>query len=104
MDRLLRRTGLDGLTQKCFTHQCVFMRTTIDLPQQLLRQAKATAAIEGRSLKEFVADAVAQKLSAGSRTHRRRVQLPLVKSSKPGSVALTGERVAHLIEQDDAAP
>jgi hypothetical protein len=32
---------------------------------------------------------------------RRRVSLPLVRSGRPGSLRLTGERVAELLEDDD---
>ncbi|MEZ5401418.1 MAG: hypothetical protein R2729_17235 [Bryobacteraceae bacterium] len=38
------------------------MKTTIEIPDALFRRAKATAAGEGKSLKEFVTEAVAAKL------------------------------------------
>ncbi len=38
------------------------MKTTFDLPDQLIRQAKARAAEEGRPLRELVAEALAEKL------------------------------------------
>jgi hypothetical protein len=34
---------------------------------------------------------------------KRRVVLPLVKSKRPGSLPLTGERIAQLLEEEDAA-
>jgi hypothetical protein len=34
---------------------------------------------------------------------RRRVQLPLVRSDRPGSRRLTAERVAELLEDDDVS-
>ena len=33
---------------------------------------------------------------------KRRVQLPLVHSDQPGSVHLTGERIAEILDDDDA--
>ncbi len=39
------------------------MRTTIDLPDELFRRTKATAALRGMSLKEFVAAALRDKLA-----------------------------------------
>lgn len=39
------------------------MRTTIDLPQDLLRQAKATAALRGVSLKDLITEFVSKGLS-----------------------------------------
>jgi len=32
---------------------------------------------------------------------RERIQLPLVRSSNPGSVNLTGERIAEIFEEED---
>ena len=39
------------------------MKTTIDLPDELFRQTKATAALRGLSLKEFVAAALRDRLA-----------------------------------------
>jgi hypothetical protein len=39
------------------------MKTTLELPDQLFRRAKATAAERGQSLTEFVAEALRDKLS-----------------------------------------
>lgn len=41
------------------------MKTTLELPDPLFRKAKATAAERGQSLKEFVTDALREKLSSG---------------------------------------
>ena len=41
------------------------MKTTLEIPDQLFRKAKATAAERGQSLKEFVAEALQDKLTAG---------------------------------------
>jgi hypothetical protein len=38
------------------------MKTTLELPDQLFRKAKATAAERGQSLKEFVTEALRDKL------------------------------------------
>jgi hypothetical protein len=38
------------------------MKTTLELPDQLFRRAKATAAERGQSLKEFVTEALRDKL------------------------------------------
>jgi len=41
------------------------MKTTIEIPDPLLRKAKSRAAERGQTLKEFVAEALKQKLAAG---------------------------------------
>jgi len=40
------------------------MKATIDIPDDLYRRTKATAALQGRSLKELVAEALRDKLAA----------------------------------------
>jgi hypothetical protein len=39
------------------------MKTTIDLPDPLFREAKATAAANGQTLKSFITDSVRQRLN-----------------------------------------
>jgi plasmid stability protein len=39
------------------------LKTTLELPDSLFRKAKATAARQGRSLKELVHEALAEKLA-----------------------------------------
>jgi hypothetical protein len=39
------------------------MKTTLELPDPLFRKAKATAAERGQSLKDFVTDALREKLN-----------------------------------------
>jgi hypothetical protein len=41
------------------------VKTTIELPDELFREAKATAARQGRSLRAVVTEALADKLQAG---------------------------------------
>ena len=55
------------------------MRTTIRLDDLLLRQAKAMAATQGRSLNDFIVDAV--RAAVARRTIRDRVPLPSFKGS-----------------------
>ena len=51
------------------------MKTTLDLPEPLLRKAQAVAARQGRKLDDLVAEALAEKLTAtagiGSNTQPR---------------------------------
>jgi hypothetical protein len=80
------------------------MRTTVDLPDQLLRRAKAAAALEGRSLKDLLVEALEARLQVSTGqgpSPRRRVKLPLVPSSKPGTLRLTGDTVASALAAED---
>jgi hypothetical protein len=73
------------------------MRTTIDLPDALYRQAKATSALEGLSLKQFVTRAIETALDSTSPSRPYRVELPLVRSRKPGSLRLTNAEIEDLL-------
>ena len=57
------------------------MRTTVDLPDELMRAAKARAATRGESLKELFERAVAAEV--GRPRSGRRVTFPLIKSDGP---------------------
>ena len=35
---------------------------------------------------------------------KRRIQVPLVRTGRPGSVHLTGERIAKILDEEDASP
>lgn len=83
------------------------MKTTIDLPDDLVRTVKVRAAHENRKLKDVVADLLRRGLSQEPEGHDdldRRVQLPLVECAHPAgsSEELTPQRLAQLIAEDDA--
>jgi len=43
-------------------------------------------------------------LSSSKMIHeKRRIQVPLVRSDRPGSVELTGERIAEILDKDGVA-
>jgi hypothetical protein len=51
------------------------MRTTIDLPDDVLAQAKERSAREGRTLSEVVSDAVRSSFANTASTEQERVEL-----------------------------
>lgn len=55
------------------------MRTTLDLPDDVLRRAKIAAVERGSSLRELVIDALRHELDAPSQGRRRRMTDPPVK-------------------------
>lgn len=52
------------------------MKTTFDLPDPLLRRAKAVAAEQGRPLRDLIAEAIADKLAAPPEVSLRRSEPP----------------------------
>ncbi|MGH8797731.1 MAG: hypothetical protein ACREXI_11780 [Caldimonas sp.] len=52
------------------------MKTTFDLPDPLLRRAKAAAAAQGRPLRDLVAEAIEARLSAPPSPPQRRSEPP----------------------------
>lgn len=42
-------------------------------------------------------------LKARPAAHKRRIQVPLVRTDQPGSVQLTGARIAEILDQEDAS-
>jgi signal transduction histidine kinase len=78
------------------------MRTTVDLPADLMRAAKARAAEHGESLKDLFARAVAHELRVPvSRGDGTRVVLPLVGSEGP-PVSVTNADIEDALAADDA--
>jgi hypothetical protein len=73
------------------------MKATIEIDDDLYRQVKAAAAIRGRKVKDLVAEGlrtVLRSSHAGLRT--RRIQLPIVKSKKPGTLRLGNEMIGEI--------
>jgi hypothetical protein len=85
------------------------MRTTVELPDELFRQAKACAALQGRALKDLVAEGlrlVLQNPVARSPTPSRRTEFPIITPKDPAR-KLTSEMAESaenqlLAEEGDA--
>jgi len=78
------------------------VRTTIDLPDRVFRKAKAVASLEGVSLKQLITRAIEHELEAGTPSlSPKRVSIPIVRSKRPGSVQVTSERIASIMEDED---
>jgi hypothetical protein len=83
------------------------MRTTIDLPDELLRQAKAKAAMGGMRLKDLITLYVEQGLRGPSATglyRRQRSELPVARKATGRTIpALTGMEVQRILDEEEAA-
>lgn len=78
------------------------MRTSVDLPDKLFRKAKAVSSLEGLTLKQFITRAIEHELEGGwVDLKSRRVTLPIVGSKHSGSVSVSPERLAALLERED---
>lgn len=84
------------------------MRTTVDLPDELLRRVKAKAAMNGLKLKDLIARYVEQGLeggpSRGIPSRRRRSDLPVIRAATGHTLpALTNEEIQRILDEDEAA-
>jgi hypothetical protein len=79
------------------------MRTTLVLPPELMKQAKALAAARGESLRTLLTRAVFSELSKAlhDREKGSRVQLPLFGAAKGKSINISGENLAGALTRDD---
>jgi hypothetical protein len=59
----------------------ICMRTTLQIKDDLLREAKKRAAAEGRTLTSLIEDGLTLILSPSKEGRRKRVQLPISKAS-----------------------
>lgn len=83
------------------------MKTTLELPDELMRAVKVRAANQGRRLKEVVADLLRRGLAEerrGDGPVQRRVRLPLVvcaHAARPER-EMTPNRVAEVLAREEA--
>ena len=73
------------------------MRTTIEIPDDLFRKAKAQAALEGVWLRDVIERGLWLVLAEPALPASRRVNFPLHRSRRPG--VLSVEDVYHAEEQ-----
>lgn len=83
------------------------MRTTVDVPDDLMRQAKALAAMRGVKLKDLITDFISQGLRSGALRSpaNHRSKLPaLIPSAERKMMSVTNEDVEKLIFEEDQVP
>lgn len=80
------------------------MRTTLDLPDELFRQVKAKAALEGTKLKRLLQKYVESGLRQAPPPSLQRSKLPVIKRrGKRVITNLTAQRQNKLQEKEDLA-
>jgi len=73
------------------------VRTTVDVPDPIFRKIKATAALRGVSLKEFLLSAVEHEMAMKPSARDYTVQVPLIPSKRPGKRTLTNAEIEDLL-------
>jgi hypothetical protein len=75
------------------------MRTTLDIPDETYRQLKIKAANEGVPVRHIVLRGIQDQLEpAAVATKRpRRFQVPVIRSSRPGTLKLTNEQIEEVL-------
>jgi hypothetical protein len=75
------------------------MKTTIEIPDELLRQAKSRAALEGRTLKDLMIEGLEYAVTRSTTARPlRKARFPIIKSGRKGR-KITDETVNRAIEQ-----
>lgn len=83
------------------------MKTTLDLPDELMRTVKMRAVEQDRRLKDVVAELLERGLAHGpvsSENVRHRVELPLVRCAHDAASdeEMTPDRVARALDEEEA--
>jgi hypothetical protein len=78
------------------------MRTTFDLPDDLMRRAKIAAVKRGSSLRDFVAEALRRLLAESSGPKRQRMTEAPIKLPPGHTIPVrSNHELAQLFEQED---
>jgi hypothetical protein len=79
------------------------MRTTIELPNELLKRAKIAAVERGVTLRGLVEHALGRELGPPAETPSRpRAKFPIFASKSPGALRLTAAGLAAVEAEEDA--
>jgi hypothetical protein len=80
------------------------MRTTIEIPDDLFRKAKAQAALEGVQLRDLIERGLRLALADPAPSVHRRVNFPLHRSRRPGALsAIEVRRAEEQVQRDEDA-
>ncbi|MGH3680470.1 MAG: hypothetical protein ACRDT2_09500 [Natronosporangium sp.] len=82
------------------------MKTTLDLPDDLMRTVKLRAVQENRKLKDMMADLLQRGLAVPTEPApvRRRVRLPLIRTHQAAAGdELTPDRVAQILLDEEVS-
>lgn len=79
------------------------MRTTLDLPDDLLKRAKIVAVERGATLRELVADALRRELEVSLPPRRRRLTKPPIHLNADSPLrSMSTEQIKEIEAKDEA--
>jgi hypothetical protein len=74
------------------------MRTTLDIPDETYRQLKIKAANEGIPVRQIILRGIHNQLEPTTpRKSSKRFQVPIIRSSEPGTLNLTNEQIEEIL-------
>jgi hypothetical protein len=74
------------------------MRTTVDIPDDIYRELKIKAALEGRPLREIVLRGIERELGpTETQPSRAKFHIPVISSAQPGTLRLTNEDIDDIL-------
>ena len=73
------------------------MRTTVDIPDRIYKRLKTKAASEGSSVRVLILRGVEFILDVKPQGAPKRVQLPILRSKRPGSRYIDNEMIYDII-------
>jgi hypothetical protein len=73
------------------------MRTTIDIPDKTYRAIRILAAERGDTFRKLVLDGL-EMVKQSSQKPRKRFEVPVIHSSRPGSLVIDNETIYDLID------
>lgn len=75
------------------------MRTTIDLPDDLYKNARTRAIEDGTTLRQMVVDALTLLMAERtSRAPAKRLELPVIRSKRTDKLDIDSERIYEIID------
>jgi len=91
-----------GLRFDAQKHISIFMRTTFDLPDELMKRAKIAAVRRGSSLRDLVAEALRRLLAEQSAPKRTRMTEAPIKLPPGHTIPIrSNSEMAQMFDQED---
>ena len=74
------------------------MRTTVDIPDETHRAVRILAAERGATFRDLVLEGLEMVVNQTSPAPRKRFEVPVIRSSRPGTLVIDNEAIYDLID------